>query len=192
LHRADRLARRVLALHARHRLVIDLGVLPTASVVAIDAQPVHLALAVHFLLADDGDVVLRLTRHHAAVAAGADRGVDDHRPGVALVLEGGVHRLRAALVLARVLPERLAVDDAAVAAGVAEVEALVLLRAGDGVGAFVGERHDHAGSAAEGVGEAERIDVDADAALGRAGDPAAVPAAVAELRRDHTEGMAGH
>src|SRR5205823_14998372 len=114
----------------------------TAAVVAVDAQTVHLALAVHFLLADDGDVVLRLARHHAAVAAGADRGIDDHRPGVALVFIRRVHRLRSALFLARVLPERLAPDDAAVAAGVADVEALVLLRAGDRVCALVGERRD--------------------------------------------------
>src|SRR6185503_963021 len=79
--RADRLTRRLLALHARHRLVINLGVPGVALVIAIDAQPVHLALGQHLLLADHRDVVLRLTGDDATVAPGADRGVDDHGPG---------------------------------------------------------------------------------------------------------------
>src|SRR5205807_3060769 len=41
--RADDLARGVLALLTRHRLVIGVGALDVARVIAIDAQPVHLA-----------------------------------------------------------------------------------------------------------------------------------------------------
>src|SRR5262249_37056206 len=79
---ADRLARRLLALHARHGLVDDLRIRRLAAVVAIDAQPVHLALAVHLVLAHDGDVVLRLAGDYAAVAAGAHCSIDHHSPGV--------------------------------------------------------------------------------------------------------------
>src|SRR5207248_3695382 len=135
-----------------------------------------------------GDVVLGLAGHDAAVAAGADGRIDDHGPGVALILVLRVHRLRALLGLGgipRPLREGLAADDAAVAAGLADVEALVLLRAGDGVRPLVGERDDRAAAAAEGIGEAQRIDVGADGgAVRRAGDAAAVPAPVAELHGD--------
>src|SRR5207244_8083758 len=65
LDRTDRLARRVLALHARHRLVHDLRIRRLAAVVAVDAQPVHLALAVHLVFADYGNVVLGLASHDA-------------------------------------------------------------------------------------------------------------------------------
>ena len=44
-HRADHLAGRVLAVHAENRLVVRLGVLGRALVVAVDADPVHLAAA---------------------------------------------------------------------------------------------------------------------------------------------------
>ena len=69
--RADRLARRVLALLAGHRLEEHLRVLEILRVlriaaghvggeIAVDADPVHLAAAHDLVLADDGDVVLRL------------------------------------------------------------------------------------------------------------------------------------
>ena len=91
-HRADHLARRVLALLAGHRLVIGVGVLEVAGVVAVDPQPVHLAAVEDLLLADHRNVVLGLAGDDAGVAAGADVLVDGHAPGVALVLEVAVHR----------------------------------------------------------------------------------------------------
>ena len=54
--------------------------LGAAVVVAIDAQPVHLALADHLLLADHRDVVLRLAGDDAGVAADAGVQVDAHGP----------------------------------------------------------------------------------------------------------------
>ena len=154
LDRADRLARRVLALHARHRLVEDFRVVDVAAVVAVDAQPVHLALAHHFFLADDGDVVLRLAGDHAAVAAGADARVDDHRPGVLVaVVPRRVHRL--VVVPATSLPwcgscanfgfclialERGRADDAALADDL-RIDRLVLLRAGDRIRSAARRRH---------------------------------------------------
>jgi hypothetical protein len=52
-----------------------------ALVIAVDAQPVHFALAQHLLLADGRDVVLRLAGDDAGVAADAGIQVDAHAPG---------------------------------------------------------------------------------------------------------------
>src|SRR5580704_11797991 len=41
-NRADQLTRCVLALHARHRLIVELGVVPIAFEVSVHAQPVHM------------------------------------------------------------------------------------------------------------------------------------------------------
>ncbi len=61
VHRADDLARRVLAMHARHRLERDVGRVRRPGVIAVDAQPVHdRGWFEHLFLADDRDVVFRL------------------------------------------------------------------------------------------------------------------------------------
>ena len=49
----------------------DFRILVGAGVVAIDPDPVHLAIPAHFILADDRDVILGLTRNHARRTAGA-------------------------------------------------------------------------------------------------------------------------
>src|SRR5207245_10150542 len=72
LHRADHLARRGLAVHARHRLEKDLRITHRAVEVAVHAQPVHFPAALHLVLADDRDVVLRLAGHYTGAAPGAD------------------------------------------------------------------------------------------------------------------------
>src|SRR5215213_10920891 len=58
--RTNRLARRVLAVHARHRHEVDAFRMTwiKTSEVGIDANPVHLATAYDFVFADDGNVVL--------------------------------------------------------------------------------------------------------------------------------------
>ncbi len=78
---ADDLARRPLAVLAQDRLQQHVRCLRAAFVVAIDAQPVHLALMDHLLLADDGDVVFRHAGDDAGVAADAGIQVDAHAPG---------------------------------------------------------------------------------------------------------------
>src|SRR5205814_1822934 len=88
--RAHHFARRVLALHARHRLEIGFGTTGRAAVIRVDPDPVHLAPAQHLILADHRDVVLRLTADDARVAADAGVHVDRHAPLVPLVLELGV------------------------------------------------------------------------------------------------------
>ena len=95
LHRADHLARRGLAVHARHRLEKDLRILERnpriadrTVEVAVHAQPVHFPAALHLVLADDRDVVLRLAGDYTGAAPGADCQVDGHGPLVA----GGVAR----------------------------------------------------------------------------------------------------
>src|ERR1039458_7244092 len=90
LHGADQLAGGVLALHARDGLIIDLGIGDFALVVTVDAQPVHGAAAANLVLADDGDVVFGLTRHHARATARAGSEIDGHAPRVTLVLPLGV------------------------------------------------------------------------------------------------------
>ena len=56
------------------------------AIVAIDAQPMHLALALDLIFADHRDVVFRLTRDHAAVTSGAHRRINNHRPRVSFVV----------------------------------------------------------------------------------------------------------
>src|SRR5581483_287182 len=87
MHWADRLARRVLAVHARHGLEErPFGFGLVALVVSVDANPVHLAAARDLFFADDGNVVFRLAGDHAAVTADATVQVDRHAPGVAVAL----------------------------------------------------------------------------------------------------------
>ena len=67
-------------------------------VVAVDADPVHLAAAPHLALADHRDVVLGHAGDDAGVAAGARVEVDGHPPLVtlAVVLPGSTAAARAA------------------------------------------------------------------------------------------------
>ena len=92
--RTDGLARRGLAVHARNGLEVGLRILDVALMVGVDAQPVHLAAAHHFVFADDGNVVLRLARDDARVAAVARVEIDRHAPLVAagFFLLVGEHR----------------------------------------------------------------------------------------------------
>src|SRR5262245_7494348 len=100
--RAHLLAGRVLALLAGDRLVDDVGIVGRALEVAVDADPVHLAVAGDLGPADDGDVVLRLAGDHARVAADARAEVDRHAPAVTLVGPLLEQRVVAAV---RILPE---------------------------------------------------------------------------------------
>src|SRR5690606_8369939 len=74
--RTDRLAGRVFALHAGQRLEADRRIggvqaVSVAHIVAVDADPVHLASVLHLFLADGRNIVFGLTRRDAGVAAGA-------------------------------------------------------------------------------------------------------------------------
>src|SRR5580700_2408259 len=103
--RADLLAGRVLALLARDGLEKCLGVIervPFAGrrivggrlgrVITVDTDPVHLAAAHYLVLAYDGNIVFRLTRHNASIAAIATVQIDGHAPGIAGVGEFLVKR----------------------------------------------------------------------------------------------------
>jgi hypothetical protein len=106
---ADHFARRVLALHARNRLVHGLhglGPIDVSREVVIDADPVHLAIAIDLFLADDGDVVLRHARDDAGPAAGAGRQIDRHAPLLTLVFEVGIERQRAGERVPHVVDDR--------------------------------------------------------------------------------------
>ena len=92
-HRAHRLAGRVLAVLAHHRLVHDARRVGRAGVVAVDADPVHLAAPAHLVGADRGHVVLGLARDDAGGAARARVEIDRHRPAVTGVAVDRPHRV---------------------------------------------------------------------------------------------------
>src|SRR6185437_11209192 len=90
--RAHVLAGRLFAVDAGERLVDGERVvrrgaeLLVLDPVAVDAEPVHLAAAPDFALADDRHVVLGHAGDDAGRAAGARRQVDRHAPLVALAV----------------------------------------------------------------------------------------------------------
>ena len=84
-HRADVFARCVVALLAQHGLMEHLGLGLAAFVVAVDTQPMHLALFRDFFLAHHGNVVFHLAADDTAGTASAFGQVDDHGPAMLAV-----------------------------------------------------------------------------------------------------------
>src|SRR5205085_5683493 len=116
---ADVLAGRVLAVHAGHGLEERASLL----VVAIDADPVHLASRDYLLLAHRRNVVLRLAGDRAGVAADAGVEVDAHRPAIAFVGPRRIER-----VLRRVALEAADVGESHRAREIAPFHARMVLR----------------------------------------------------------------
>src|ERR1700733_4578223 len=125
-HRANLLARSILAMLAGHRLEVGARRRQIALEIGVDAQPLHVAPDAHLLLAHHRNVVLGITAHDAGVAAHAAVHVDRHTPLVLWVRPVGEERrahLRrvAAFALVRkmrirlVLIERRVANDAAFA-----------------------------------------------------------------------------
>ena len=107
-HRAHLFTGGILTLVAGERLVNHLWILDiVTSEVAIDADPVHLPTVGEFILADDGDVVLRLTRHDTGTTSGADVEVDRHRPALPAILVFGPGALEIGVVRASFFDLRL-------------------------------------------------------------------------------------
>ena len=138
VNRADHLAGRVLAMHAGHRLeVAARGSSGSPVVVAVDAQPMHLASARDLILARHRDVVLRLAGDDAGIAADAEVEIDHHAPGVAVDQLPG----RQALVRIRdKMSAGLCAAGCADLAGdfaheVATIHAMMCLRGGDWIAA---------------------------------------------------------
>ncbi len=77
---ADRLAGRLVALLAQHRLKADARVGEIALPVALDANPVLGAAARGLVLARGGDIVFRMARDHARFAARAAVQIHHHVP----------------------------------------------------------------------------------------------------------------
>src|SRR5690606_11724285 len=102
-HRADSLARCIIAMLAKHGLEYHLRILSSilkfppvvhrriAAVVAVDTQPVHFTAVDHFLAAHERHVVLYVTRHHASATSNTGIQVDGHRPVVVAVLVAFPH-----------------------------------------------------------------------------------------------------
>ena len=148
--RADVLARRLFAVHARERLVdgervfgggVQLRVLDP---VAVDAEPVHLAAAPDFELADDRHVVLGHAGDDARVAARARVEVDRHAPlvtlAVVLLVPEGQRAQRGRVELGEVRPLLVVGQRRLVRDGPALGRA-VLLRLGEEVRVAAGLRH---------------------------------------------------
>src|SRR6185437_6177068 len=85
-HRTDRLAWRIFALHAWDRLEVHSRIRDIALIVSINADPLHLAAALHLLLAYHGNVVFRLAGHRACLAADAGVQVYRHSPCIFFVV----------------------------------------------------------------------------------------------------------
>src|SRR5262249_35169600 len=90
---ADQFARRVLAVHARNRLVGEGRIVEIAAEIAIYPDPVHLAAASDFFFANDRNVVFRLARDSARAAADARIQIDGHAPEMAGEADGWVETL---------------------------------------------------------------------------------------------------
>jgi hypothetical protein len=73
VYRANNLAGRILALHARHRLERDIGRVGRARIVPIDAQPMHDPTGKHLIFSDHRHVVFRLAGDGAGLTADAGK-----------------------------------------------------------------------------------------------------------------------
>ena len=85
-HRANLLARSVLAVLAGHGLEVRPRRGQVAFKISVDAQPLHIAPDPHLLFAHHGNVVLGITAHDAGIASRATVHVDRHAPRVGLVV----------------------------------------------------------------------------------------------------------
>src|SRR5207237_3965232 len=94
LHRAHDLTRRVLALHAGHRLKERAWALRTPGVIAVDAYPMHFTAAPDLAFTHHGNIVLGLAGDRAGGAADAASEIDAHPPFVAVVRIGRIERRR--------------------------------------------------------------------------------------------------
>src|SRR5579875_530119 len=88
-YRAHIFARRLFTLHARYRLEVDawvvckrLEIVGLRLVVGIHPNPVHMPPPHNLRFSNHGNVVLRLTGHHADAATNARLEVNDHTPVV--------------------------------------------------------------------------------------------------------------
>ena len=172
-------------MHARHRLECDCRRLGGAAVVAVDAQPVHLAAGEHLLLADHRDVVLRLAGGDAGLTPDAGIEVDRHRPGRARIRHLGIERLsrlwpfQKTWVVAKpgqcALAHQVAAGDAVVSLHRGEPEVVA------GLGDAVRHLHERRGRVAQRCGVAP----DADR------KPSLAPPEP-ERQRDAIGGLAGH
>src|SRR5579883_903608 len=71
MYGTNHFARRVLAMHARHRFERSIRRIGGARIVSIDPQPMHHALFEDLILADHGHIVLCLAGDHAGLASDA-------------------------------------------------------------------------------------------------------------------------
>ena len=168
---ADHLAGRLLALHAGHGLKMHRGLLRSAVEIAVDTNPVHLAPARDLVLADDGDVVFRLARHDAGVAARATAEIDRHRPGVILVREGGIKivlRIGGWIFLRQTVRIEMVIGQGLHADDVAAFHGKMMLGGGQRVGAAGGLERRKGDHRLSRIGGPQRVRIEAHAIRHRA------------------------
>src|SRR5437764_11949127 len=102
-YRANHFARRILTLLAHYRLEESVGIVNLALIVAVDADPMHLASTDHLILADHGNVVLRLAGDYASITADAGTEIDGESPAVAVMFVFGIKRQCPRRVLAHLI-----------------------------------------------------------------------------------------
>ena len=212
-HGTDLLARGVFTMLAGHRLEVGAGRGQVALEVGVDPEPLHVAPDLDLLLADDGDVVLRVAGDDAGVAADAGVHVDGHAPGVLVVDIRREHALVGLGILAALalvgeigilfkLLERGVADDApglglvglkgmGPSAGAAGQLRTVVVVVALGVGELVdvgglGDRRP--GGEQRRGRRTDRVGVEARPAA----DPSRLAASVAEIDGDAVVGMAGN
>src|SRR6185436_2593240 len=102
---ADRFTRGIFTLHTRHRLVDSFWIVKLAGVVAVNANPVHLASDPDLLLADHWNVVLGLAGNGAGIATDAGTEIYSHSPGAPIILHRRIERHLGLRVLAHLFDE---------------------------------------------------------------------------------------
>src|ERR1044071_2322082 len=79
-YRAHKFTRRLFAMHARYRHVVELGVFQAAFVISVHPDPEHFPMSFDQVLSDYGNIVLYFTCNEARAATNARREIDRHSP----------------------------------------------------------------------------------------------------------------
>ena len=174
IDRANRFARRILAVLAHDGLREHLRILGFASEIAIDADPGHIAVPAHLFLADDRNVILSLAGNDAGIAAEAGIQVYGHAPllrrcerGVSV--EGDIrrnvtihaHGLRKLRII-------FVAFERALAEQIATLHAAMLLSLGEWIG-LAGHFHFHTREKTQCLRRAKRIRIESNA-IQKSGD----------------------
>ena len=194
LDRAYQFARRMLAMHARHRHVIEFRIIQRALVIGINPQPEHLTISRHLLFAHNWNVVFDFAGDHARVAANACRQVNRHAPLVALIriFPWIIERLFLVRNFDRFfqkirLRQKLLQSARAINLPILSLDVVVGLR-GNQVMTKPGFGDFHSRSGPERIRGSQQVSIETDAGA----HPANSLSAVAKVQRERVFRLAGH